>query len=477
MEQTRDHATNVEQAQSEFINHLDHVAHSKFKKLLMTVGDVTTGMVPSQVEFSSFLDKCRETYFPLLLDTIGKNVDEHLTIWCLQQSMDEDEDKCRHLLFCAVGLDRPDIIQVVMKYFLDRNVCATYDTISRVITDAIHLAAMRGDVTMVGLLANYIKYDPKRGTCLKPRYFHIHETYKHEEHDCMGPIQTAAYYGHVGVINLLVERGWVIDRLQEENNLCIRHYASSFQSMVEHYPLHIAVLGEQYDVVQYLVEQHGLSFERLDDCNATVLYYVRSQGMLKFLNEKYNIVSDFYQLHYRSHLGSPLACIDDPNLFEAMITAGIDLEDHLDLYGGTVLFDENKLASADIVRYILRHGIDLDAKDNDGDTVLHVAAQYKIPFEVMELLVDHGAPIDVLNNKQQTPYNVACSVNANVRVRELLRIEQSHPVNHKCEDVPATEESGRCIICQENIARISFVGSHECHVCRRPLDKVIRIFL
>lgn len=61
---------------------------------------------------------------------------------------------------------------------------------------------------------------------------------------------------------------------------------------------------------------------------------------------------------------------------------------------------------SEIVEYLLDKGVNVNIKNNDGDTPLHLAVKLN-DFAVTKLLLDYHAKIDVVNNKNETPVDYA----------------------------------------------------------------------
>jgi len=60
------------------------------------------------------------------------------------------------------------------------------------------------------------------------------------------------------------------------------------------------------------------------------------------------------------------------------------------------------------IRFLLDHGAEVDAQDNDHSTPLHVAS-YDGSVKAARLLLEYGASPRLQNNEGQTPFQVACT--------------------------------------------------------------------
>ena len=84
-----------------------------------------------------------------------------------------------------------------------------------------------------------------------------------------------------------------------------------------------------------------------------------------------------------------------------------------DSYGKTPLYRimENTHPASekiflDVAKFLLEHGADADAKDDDDSTALHTAS-FRGGVKVVQLMLDHGANIHVRNKQGQTPLHRA----------------------------------------------------------------------
>ena len=74
----------------------------------------------------------------------------------------------------------------------------------------------------------------------------------------------------------------------------------------------------------------------------------------------------------------------------------------------------------DIVHLLLKHGANVNAKDNKKWTAMHIACSIG-HIEIAELLVQHQAQIDALNERESTPLHLASQNNMTDIVHLLLK--------------------------------------------------------
>ncbi len=64
---------------------------------------------------------------------------------------------------------------------------------------------------------------------------------------------------------------------------------------------------------------------------------------------------------------------------------------------------------ADIVRFLVEHGVDINAVNEDGDTAFHIAARERLA-DFVELLLANGADINLKNTRGETPLLLTAQV-------------------------------------------------------------------
>jgi ankyrin repeat protein len=90
-----------------------------------------------------------------------------------------------------------------------------------------------------------------------------------------------------------------------------------------------------------------------------------------------------------------------------------------------------KKRSARLVRLLIERGADIEAKDKDGQTVLHVAARGD--YAITALLLEHGADVNATDVHGITPLHTAILENNDDNIVKLL-IAQGAVVNARDED-------------------------------------------
>jgi ankyrin repeat protein len=92
----------------------------------------------------------------------------------------------------------------------------------------------------------------------------------------------------------------------------------------------------------------------------------------------------------------------------------------------TELFHTCRTGDIETVRVLLERGADIEARDSDNWTPLHVACAWG-HLAVTRLLLDAGADMNVRDNDGHAPLNVACIFH-NARIIRLL-LERGVDVN------------------------------------------------
>lgn len=100
--------------------------------------------------------------------------------------------------------------------------------------------------------------------------------------------------------------------------------------------------------------------------------------------------------------------LPDPEGVKVLMDAGVDIYDGIinELVSVSVDWDKCITELAELISIFIDAGIDINAKDSMGDTVLLDAALQDQAIEVIEVLLQAGADPKVKNRKDETPLNI-----------------------------------------------------------------------
>jgi ankyrin repeat protein len=81
----------------------------------------------------------------------------------------------------------------------------------------------------------------------------------------------------------------------------------------------------------------------------------------------------------------------------------------------------------EIVKLLLKHGVDVNVTTNDNNSPLHAAIQ-KADVQVVQLLLSHGADIDAINDDDENPLSIALTL-ASLQIADVVRAATSRRVS------------------------------------------------
>ena len=234
----------------------------------------------------------------------------------------------------------------------------------------------------------------------------------------MSVLMIAARDGDLEICKLLIEKG--VDCLTRDiNNMDALFYAVSY---------------EHHDIVRFFIERKifDLNASYQEDCNCLIQACLNcDHEMVSILIESgvdINIVSYYMgeKLPLAHCVLCNISCVDpeywdDPNdsltspaflTIQVLADAGVNMN-----LGGQqnegLIFVAMETYGFDFALKLLEMNVDINHKDIDGDTALHLYAQDG-NFECCKFLVDEmGADLSAKNNLGKMPFEVDCENDVN----------------------------------------------------------------
>lgn len=119
----------------------------------------------------------------------------------------------------------------------------------------------------------------------------------------------------------------------------------------------------------------------------------------------------------------------------------------------------------DVIQLFLDHKVEKEIRDNEGNTVLHLATASGREGNV-KLLIDNGFNTDAINNAGESPLHIACS-QGNISITTLLLCHESR------ETINASNNGGRTPINAKNLKGRTALH----HASKRGHDEVVKLLL
>jgi len=138
-------------------------------------------------------------------------------------------------------------------------------------------------------------------------------------------------------------------------------------------------------------------------------------------------------LHYAAAMSSV-------KVLQDLIEKGADVNERCNLCryngGGTPLHFAAKYSpSVEVLKCLVKRGVNVDAKDNNENTPLHLATLYNSNIKIVQYLIEQGADVNVKNKDKYTPIRCAAKFALNVDVLKCL-IEKGADVKNNIEQYP-----------------------------------------
>ena len=171
--------------------------------------------------------------------------------------------------------------------------------------------------------------------------------------------------------------------------------------------LHLAAHTGQYDMVKYLVEQHG---EDVNQFDGEALMYASGTAVVRYLVEhgaKINIQDEWGRSPLHEH-----AQRKNLETIKYLVSSGADIHCRAK-DGSSVIHWAANHGRIQNVDFFLKLGLDINDRDNDGKTPLHYACDIhrhdlrKIMKEMIRYLVEHGSDVNLRDKEGRTPLDYA----------------------------------------------------------------------
>ncbi|EAY10973.1 ankyrin repeat protein, putative [Trichomonas vaginalis G3] len=163
-----------------------------------------------------------------------------------------------------------------------------------------------------------------------------------------------------------------------------------------------AIISHNIDFVTFLMNEYNIEIN---------LEYCRIDNNLESLLVYFDQTDDVNKCFLYS------AWLDIPSLLEYFLSHGANINEK-DENGRTALHIAAIYNSKETAELLISHGANINEKDENGRTALHIAAIYNSK-ETAELLISHGANINEKDENGRTALHIAAIYNSK-ETAELL---------------------------------------------------------
>eukprot|EP01112_Ceratiomyxa_fruticulosa_P004789 TRINITY_DN1533_c0_g1_i5.p1 TRINITY_DN1533_c0_g1~~TRINITY_DN1533_c0_g1_i5.p1 ORF type:complete len:730 (+),score=159.63 TRINITY_DN1533_c0_g1_i5:296-2485(+) len=209
------------------------------------------------------------------------------------------------------------------------------------------------------------------------------------------PLYSAAYNGTVDTCAFLLNK----------------HADPNSQNVDLWTPLHAACTNGHKDVVELLVGKYKAKVNIQSKQGTTPLFHAASEGHLDIVEFLLEHGADKELSKDRGWKPIHIACYNDhDNVARVLVEAGVNLDpinDEIKGYAPLHILIAAEKPSLELLELFLQKGADLNKKNSNGSTPLHLAVFWGHMF-VVQLLIQYGADLGVENNKGRTALDLSC---------------------------------------------------------------------
>ncbi|EAY01089.1 ankyrin repeat protein, putative [Trichomonas vaginalis G3] len=177
---------------------------------------------------------------------------------------------------------------------------------------------------------------------------------------------------------------------------CFKLLRTKFKSQITKKCLRLSFLGGNPEIMS-----ECLKYQRPDKKCMKYAIISHNIDFVTFLMNEYNIEIDLEDCGIYNNLESFLVYFDQSNDFNQCF------------------INSTRFNILSILEYFLSHDVNINAKDNDEKTALHVAAIIN-KKEIAEFLISHGANINEKNKNGETALHKAAFMNSKETVEFLI---------------------------------------------------------